>query len=220
MNNNKPSRRLMAIALSIVMVLGLMPVSAAAETLPPDYSWYDANTAAHRFEIGSPAQLKGLADIVNGNHGAAFAFTGREVSLTADIDLSGYDNWTPIGANYNTFSGTFTGNSHTISGLTINEPAQSGVGLFGLMLGSVSDLYLSNVNITGYQNVGGIAGEVWGSISHCAVDGRHGFRLRKHRRHRGKGKLYRKPADKLLCNVRYPRVWLFSLQCRRCGGQS
>jgi hypothetical protein len=171
MNNNKPSRRLMAIALSVVMALGLTPVSAAAETLLPDYSWYDANRAAHRFEIGSPAQLKGLADIVNGNHGAVFAFTGREVSLTADIDLSGYENWTPIGANYNTFSGTFTGNSHTISGLTINAPAQSGVGLFGLLVGSVSDLYLSNVNITGYQNAGGIAGEVWGSIRHCAVIG-------------------------------------------------
>ena len=171
MNNNKPSRRLMAIALSVVMALGLMPVSAAAETLLPDYSWYDANKAAPRFEISSPAQLKGLADIVNGYHGAPFAFMGREVRLTADIDLSGYDNWTPIGANYNTFSGTFTGNSHTISGLTINAPAQSGVGLFGLLVGSVSDLYLSNVNITGYQNVGGIAGEVWGSIRHCAVIG-------------------------------------------------
>lgn len=278
MNNNKPSRKLMAIALSIVMFLASAPVLAAAETLPPgvngeitafsllaeevsaqqvptgtalseltlpgrlfvtaggeqtditvawqpepqydgntmgeyiftpaltegcsladgveppqisvtvvdpmlratagamaaatpDYSWYDANRAAHRFEIGSAAQLQGLADIVNGNYGAAFAFTGREISLTADIDLSGYENWTQIGANYNTFSGTFTGNSHTISGLTINAPAQSGVGLFGLLVGSVSDLYLSNVNITGYQNVGGIAGEVWGSISHCAVIG-------------------------------------------------
>lgn len=170
MNNNKPSRRLIAIALSIVMVLGLAPVSAAAE-LPPDYSWYDANTAAHRFEISSAAQLKGLADIVNGSHGATFSFAGREVCLMADIDLSGYDNWTPIGFGNKAFDGTFIGNSHTISGLTINEPTQTYVGLFGLMVGSVSGLNLSSVNITGSTNVGAIAGEVWGSISHCAVMG-------------------------------------------------
>ncbi len=169
MNNHKLSWRLIAIALSIIVSLGLAPVSAAAET--PDYSWYDANTAAHRFEINSAAQLKGLADIVNGNHGAAFSFAGREVCLMADIDLSGYDNWTPIGFGNKTFDGAFIGNSHAINGLTINEPTQTYVGLFGLMVGSVSGLTLTNVNIIGSTNVGAIAGETWGSISRCAVVG-------------------------------------------------
>lgn len=170
MNNDKPFRRIIAIALSIVMVLGLTPVSAAA-TLLPDYSWYDANTAAHRFEISDAAQLKGLADIVNGNHGSPFAFTGREINLMADIDLSGYDSWTPIGFGNKTFDGAFIGNSHTINGLTINEPTQTYVGLFGLMPGSVSGLTLTNVNITGSTNVGAVVGEVWGSVSRCAVMG-------------------------------------------------
>lgn len=147
----------------------LMFSAMAAETA--DYSWYDANTAASQFTISSSAQLKGLADIVNGDHGTAFGFSGRVVNLISDLDLSDYENWTPIGANYKTFDGTFKGNGHTISGLTINDQAQSYVGLFGMMLGSVSDLYLSNINITGYQYVGGIAGEAWGSINRCAAIG-------------------------------------------------
>lgn len=154
-----------------VMVEGPMLRATAGimAAAAPDYSWYDSNKAATRFIIGSAAQLQGLADIVNGNHGAAFDFTGREISLTSDLDLSGYENWTPIGSGG--FGGTFKGNGHTISGLTIDAPAQSYVGLFGLLIGSVSNLSLLNVNITGGTNVGGIAGEVWGSISRCAVVG-------------------------------------------------
>ena len=136
-----------------------------------DYSWYDSNTGASSFSISSSRQLKGLADIVNGDHGTAFSFYGKVVKLTADLDLSGYTSWTPIGFNNKSFDGTFNGNGKTISGLTIDVSGQSYVGLFGLMKGSASDLYLLNVNITGGQNVGGIAGEAWGSINHCAVLG-------------------------------------------------
>ncbi len=155
-----------------VMVEGpMLRATAGTMAAAPDYSWYDSKKTATRFEIGSAAQLQGLADITNGNHGAAFDFSGREISLTSDLDLSEYENWTPIGAGG--FNGTFKGNGHTISGLTIDASGQYNVGLFGLLLtnGSVSNLTLSNVNIIGYTNVGGIAGEVWGSVSYCAVTG-------------------------------------------------
>ncbi len=51
--------------------------------------------------------------------------------LLANIDISGYSNWTPIGGNtYSYFTGTFDGNGHVISNLTISS-ALIDVGLFG-----------------------------------------------------------------------------------------
>ena len=179
-------RKYIAITLAVIISLGLMPTSAKAEAGDDiaargevsllsgelaDYAWYDSNKTATQFAISSTPQLQGLADIVNGNHGTPFNFSGRTINLMADLDLSGYESWTPIGTNYNAFSGTFNGNSHTISGLTINAPSQEYVGLFGMLYGTVTNLYLSGVNIIGYQYVGGIAGQAFGNITHCAVTG-------------------------------------------------
>jgi hypothetical protein len=93
--------------------------------------------------------------------------------LEADIDLSGYANWEPIGVfealseaepespnPAKVFSGTFDGNGHTISNVTINHPDISvGVGLFGFAFGgSIRNLTLQNVNVTGFFLVGGLVG--------------------------------------------------------------
>lgn len=158
----------------ITVTITGMPLFAMADAMSvaaPDYTWYDNNKTAARFEISTEAQLKGLADIVNGEHNSAFDFTGKTIELMQDLDLSGYENWTPIGTGSTLFAGTFNGNHHTISNLTINAPTTNYIGLFGLVQGSVSNLMLSNVNVTGYENVGGIAGEVWGSITLCSVIG-------------------------------------------------
>jgi predicted small secreted protein len=71
--------------------------------------------------------------------------------LEEDIDLSGYENWDPIGTFQpasedpedaetpdpaKVFSGTFDGNGHTISNITINRPSDMAVGLFGCVLGT------------------------------------------------------------------------------------
>lgn len=135
-----------------------------------DYAWYDDNKNASQFEISSEAQLKELADIVNGNHGPAFNFGGRVVELTTDIDLSVYENWTPIGTSSNAFTGTFNGNHHIISNLTVNAPEQDNIGLFGVVQGSVSNLNLANVSIIGRENVGGVTGDI-AVISDCSVTG-------------------------------------------------
>ncbi len=93
--------------------------------------------------------------------------------LMADLDLSGYGNWDPIGNNApGRFTGTFKGNSHTITNLTINSAADY-KGLFGYIdsAGNISDLILTNINITGGNNTGGIAGTNAGTINACRVSG-------------------------------------------------
>ncbi|WP_180270781.1 fibronectin type III domain-containing protein [Sporanaerobium hydrogeniformans] len=153
------------VTVELVMQLALTSTDA-------DYSWYDANPTATEFEIGSAAQLKGLADIVNGTRGSEFDFSGKTIKLTTDISLSKYTtNWTPIGGQYTPFAGSFIGNFHTISSFTINSPSTNYVGLFGNVTGSISDLLLTTVNVTGYEHVGALAGQSLGNITHCAVIG-------------------------------------------------
>ncbi|WP_109040719.1 MBG domain-containing protein, partial [Azospira sp. I13] len=92
--------------------------------------------------------------------------SGRYV-LGADIDASATRNWnsgagfTPIG-NFSTvpFQGSLDGLGHSISNLTINRPDTDMVGLFGGTTDAtrLSNLWLENVDIKGYSQVGAIAG--------------------------------------------------------------
>ena len=97
-------------------------------------------------------------------------------TLTADIDLTGKD-WTPIGTNfYNSYTGTFDGGGHTITGLTVTTNDQF-VGLFGYLnrAGTVKNVVMDGIQITcnhrlGYA--GGVAGFSWGgTIENCSVSG-------------------------------------------------
>ena len=96
-------------------------------------------------------------------------------TLTADITLTG--EWTPIGTDYkNSYTGTFDGGNHTISGLTVKESDEN-AGLFGYIGkdgGTVKNVVLENVQITSdyqYGYVGGVAGYSRGNIENCSVSG-------------------------------------------------
>lgn len=88
-------------------------------------------------------------------------------TLEANITMSG--NWTPISS----FKGTFDGNEHTISGLKVNETANSAGFIGSLDGGTVKNLTLENINITGeYNSTGGVAGNSNGGIiENCHITG-------------------------------------------------
>ena len=96
-------------------------------------------------------------------------------TLIADIDLTGKE-WTPIGSNinyvYTGYTGTFDGQGHTISGLTINQ-ARFAVGLIGCIDkgGTVKNVQLKDVNISGESEVGATAGASLGTVIGCSVEG-------------------------------------------------
>ncbi|WP_454254207.1 two-partner secretion domain-containing protein [Pseudomonas sp. Marseille-Q8238] len=76
-------------------------------------------------------------------------------ALGGNLDASSVANFAPIGS----FTGTFDGLGHTISGLTINRPDQGNVGLFG----SIDNATLRNVglkggSVTGQSFVGALVG--------------------------------------------------------------
>ncbi|MFI3259668.1 MAG: ZmpA/ZmpB/ZmpC family metallo-endopeptidase-related protein [Rikenellaceae bacterium] len=88
--------------------------------------------------------------------------------LMNDISLAG-EEWTPIPA----FKGTFDGNSHTISNLTINS-SDSYQGLFATINGAtITDLTLKDPKVTGSDSVGAICGSATegATILRCHIDG-------------------------------------------------
>ena len=97
-------------------------------------------------------------------------------TLTADIDLTG-KVWTPIGTGYdNSYTGTFDGGGHTITGLTFTTNDKY-AGLFGWLnkAGTVKNVVMEGVQITSNQiyggSIGGVAGYGWGTIENCSVSG-------------------------------------------------
>ena len=81
--------------------------------------------------------------------------------------------WTPIGNSSNPYTGTFDGNDHAISGLTIDQSGIDYAGLIGYIGngGAVKNLTLEDVNITAARYTGAVAGRNDGTIENCSVSG-------------------------------------------------
>ena len=176
-------RRMLSIFCVLALCLTLLPVTALADEPTDnwtdsgnyDISWYSEGTAT-AYSISDAADLAGLAVLVNGLNGQdATDFSGKTITLEGDIDLSAH-YWTPIGINTsNYFKGTFDGDGHTISNLTI-DANDSYVGLFGSTSGAV----IKNVTLdkpqvqnsaAGASNTGALVGYMVGNgtVEYCAV---------------------------------------------------
>ncbi|MGI6605864.1 MAG: cadherin-like beta sandwich domain-containing protein [Peptococcia bacterium] len=95
--------------------------------------------------------------------------------LGADIDLSVYENWVPIGDWENSFTGSFDGNGYVISNMTIDMPEEYYLGLFGVAWGgsSLNNVKLENASVVGAGCVGGLAGDcAANTVNNCSVRGR------------------------------------------------
>ena len=122
------------------------------------------------YTVTSADGLMNVAKLVNGGK------TDINITLTADIDLTGKD-WTPIGTDYdNSYKGTFDGGGHTITGLTFTTNDEF-AGLFGWLnrAGTVKNVVMEGVQITSNQiyggSIGGVVGYSWGTIENCSVSG-------------------------------------------------
>ena len=122
------------------------------------------------YTVTSADGLMNIAKLVNGGK------SDINITLTADIDLTGKD-WTPIGTDYDySYKGTFDGGGHTITGLTFTRNDKY-AGLFGWLnkAGTVKNVVMEGVQITSNQiyggSIGGVAGYSWGTIENCSVSG-------------------------------------------------
>ena len=125
---------------------------------------------AEAIEIDSAEALAAINENLSGSY-----------VLTADIDLAGID-WTPIGAYAPSgesaeeqetpaadvaFTGTFDGQGHTISNLTINKPEAWAQGLFGCIANAnVGNFTVENAAVDGTIMVSDVVGYAFSSNVH------------------------------------------------------
>lgn len=138
-------------------------------------------------KAAEPISISSAADLQKIGNENGYPLDG-DYRLTQDIDMSGV-NFTPIGGGMgsrgsdsgtNVFTGTFDGDGHIISNLTIQKKENSDqewqYGLFGMIgssdaddKASVRNLILTEINVdvdmtaesnTAYLSLGGLAGEV------------------------------------------------------------
>lgn len=111
-----------------------------------------SGTSSSPYQISNAAQLAYMAYLVNSNT----TYRNKYYQLTADIDLSAH-YWYPIGKENYSFNGTFDGQYHTVSNMTINNTAAGmGVkylGLFGYigkynLTVTIKNLFMNNAIIT------------------------------------------------------------------------
>ena len=186
---------LAALAVSLCLALAVLPMPQAAaanawDGTTQDTTWYTNNTAASEYTISTPAELAGLAKLVNDD---TQTFSGKTITLAADLNLGG-QAWTPIGSgvqvsgNSKKFQGTFDGGGHSISGLKTPARQDSGNFAWGLF-GSAKDAVIRDVAVINpaimvtvnqapissgtKSSIGGIVGRPEGStkIVGCTVRG-------------------------------------------------
>lgn len=124
---------------------------------------------AGEYLLSSAQDLQTFAAAVN----AGKDFSGEKVVLTDDISLAGID-WTPIGSVQNgagvgygeelanVFRGSFDGNGHTISDLTVK--GQNNAGFFGVLApdaATVENVTFTGAVIEGDECAGVLAGAAY-----------------------------------------------------------
>lgn len=82
-----------------------------------------------------------------------------------DMNVAPYNEgagWEPINNFTNSGQIVFYGNNHAIKNLYINRPGENDIGLFSQIKHiNITNVAFTNVNITGYRNVGTITGQVY-----------------------------------------------------------
>ena len=142
-----------------------------------DTTWYTTNKDETQFTITTPAQLAGLARLVNGVSGASgngrYNMENKTITLGNDImlnDTTGWqdwettapeNSWTAIGTSTtaNQFTGTFDGAGYVVGGVYINNSSNY-QGLFGYVGGdgTIKNLGAVASYVKGQQYVGGLVG--------------------------------------------------------------
>ena len=153
----------LAVLLSLMMILVLFPANA--------FAMEGEGTTDHPYKIATADDLYEFAKIVNEGNNTACAM------LTADITLLIDTNWTPIGNDSNQYKGTFDGDGHTITGLSVDIQSDNTIyaGLFGYIGegGTIKNVGLADSKITcsstkGNVYAGGVCGSNdYGTIENC-----------------------------------------------------
>ncbi len=118
--------------------------------------------------LGNSHQLQLMAMDLTGTYTLGQSF---DASATNGQDIWLGSSFVPIGNSITSFTGSLSGAGFTINNLTINRPASDYVGLIGYLGsgGSITGVNLTNAQVTGQKETGGLAGRSDGAISGDSV---------------------------------------------------
>lgn len=140
--------------------------------VPTDYSGHVTANGGSTFRaamlVNSANQLQDLSTNLSGHYAL-----GKDIDASATSGWNAGQGFAPIGSSGSPFSGSFDGLNRVITGLSINRPAASHVGLFGYSTGTIANVGLTSANITGNNSVGTLAGTnaAGGSINNAYATG-------------------------------------------------
>lgn len=160
----------LVILLVMVLVFSISGLVSAIGTEPTD------SDGDGKLEISSLDHLRYLSE----DGGADLS---ADYEQTADIDASDTFNWNdlagfspigrlcPSGGRGDDFAGTYDGNGYEISYLYIDRSSEGCVGMFGYNRGTISNVSLKTVWITGNDYVGGLVGYNNGTVESSYATG-------------------------------------------------
>ncbi len=133
------------------------------------FSWIQHSFAAEGFSGGTgasedPYLISNLNDLLALSNSENAAFWNSHFKQTADIDaLSGPA--LPIGNRVDPFTGSYDGQGYSIHNISINQPGENSIGLFGRAENAtIKNLTIHGV-VTGMKEVGGLVGHLSGDNS-------------------------------------------------------
>lgn len=155
---------------SLVVAAGIASLTLISSGSAKAFTGTGTGTSNDPYLISSCADLQSVGeDSVSG------LTDNKTYKLSGDINCAATSGWNS-GAGFNPidyFNGVFDGDNHTISNLVINRPSENQVGLFGQTSNDslIVRVNLTNVDITGRNNVGGLAGEMNSTSAGNSVTG-------------------------------------------------
>lgn len=134
------------------------------------FDYFDAGSGT----ADDPYEISDICQVQNINN-----YLDSYFLLTQDIDASGISEcnggagFTPVGDETDPFTGGFDGNGFKIMNLTINQPLENYVGLLGYSSDGaiIQNVTLTNVNISGGNHVGSLAGQNDGEVLNSSGNG-------------------------------------------------
>ncbi|MEE0265156.1 MAG: hypothetical protein UD936_05965 [Acutalibacteraceae bacterium] len=143
----KTPKRVLSVFLCVLILFSCVPVSVVSASAVDELT-VAIDTGANvtltdtdangYYDIDTADELYAFAYAVNGGNTSINAeltanIVVNEGTMSAETDSISVRHWTPIGNYSKRYTGSFNGNSYTVSGIYLNNAETYCVGLFGLL---------------------------------------------------------------------------------------
>ena len=175
-------KKLFRLALLVTFVCALLIAGASADAIELEQPMDGDGTAASPYQISTAEELYWFAQHVNAGRYDACAMLVDEITVNERVltesgelvsDTDSLHRWTAICNVSGSYTGTFNGNGHTISGLYCVGTYAEYIGLFGRVGngGVVKDVIIEDSYFEGVYSAAGVCNQNAGEMNKCSFSG-------------------------------------------------